>query len=352
MPTENRSSNTDQPQIEAASAAMAQIRTMLGREQRPDQVAAALEACDWSDSPIGNKAIVLSAIQVLRATQPNAEPIAWMVGNAFWWTKEEAERDAAAMGLPVVPLGPMGGSGNPSAWLNTATGAVTTSAVQVMDWDDDGEPVQSLYTHADPGEVERLRETLELVREQRDNELRTNSSLERERDTLRAQLAEAQALLAKVVNSGALSSEHFEKLEAECCAITANAPKCKTCHDQGEVFVRKGDVHYGMQTEPEPVMAACPECAEPSAPKCGNCGASTGSSCNDNGCGYLEGGNGEPSAPVERNDATLIDALLTCEKWFVKHSPTAPLIGGFGDAEHPMLTCIRAALERKPQVKS
>lgn len=56
----------------------------------------------------------------------------------------------------------------------------------------------------------------------------------------------------------------------------------------------------------------------------------------------------EPSAPVERNDATLIDALLTCEKWFVKHSPTAQLIGGFGDAEHPMLTCIRAALARKP----
>lgn len=72
MPTENRSSNTDQPQIEAASAAMTQIRTMLGREQRPDQVAAALEACNWSESPIGNKAIVLSAIQVLRATQPHA----------------------------------------------------------------------------------------------------------------------------------------------------------------------------------------------------------------------------------------------------------------------------------------
>ena len=35
------------------------------------------------------------------------EPIAWMVGTAFWWTKEEAERDAAATGLPIVGLGPM-----------------------------------------------------------------------------------------------------------------------------------------------------------------------------------------------------------------------------------------------------
>ncbi|MCE0850714.1 hypothetical protein LU689_12410 [Pseudomonas asiatica] len=41
------------------------------------------------------------------APQPHPEPIAWMVGTAFWWTKVEAERDAAATGLPVVGLGPM-----------------------------------------------------------------------------------------------------------------------------------------------------------------------------------------------------------------------------------------------------
>lgn len=40
------------------------------------------------------------------APQPHPEPIAWMVGTAFWWTKEEAETDAAATGLPVVPVGP------------------------------------------------------------------------------------------------------------------------------------------------------------------------------------------------------------------------------------------------------
>ncbi|MDM9601389.1 hypothetical protein QTN23_26670 [Pseudomonas shirazica] len=107
MPTENRSSNTDYPHLEAASSAMTQIRTMLGREQRPDQLAAALESCDWSDTPIGNKAIILSAIRALRTKQPHPEPIAWMVGTAFWWTKVEAERDAAATGLQVVGLGPM-----------------------------------------------------------------------------------------------------------------------------------------------------------------------------------------------------------------------------------------------------
>ena len=40
------------------------------------------------------------------APQPHPEPIAWMVGTAFWWTKEEAERDAVATGLPIVPIGP------------------------------------------------------------------------------------------------------------------------------------------------------------------------------------------------------------------------------------------------------
>ncbi|UBM23352.1 hypothetical protein K8374_13160 [Pseudomonas sp. p1(2021b)] len=41
------------------------------------------------------------------APQAHPEPIAWMVGTAFWWTKEEAERDAAATGLPIVGVGPM-----------------------------------------------------------------------------------------------------------------------------------------------------------------------------------------------------------------------------------------------------
>jgi len=38
------------------------------------------------------------------------EPIAWMVGTTIWGTKEEAERYAAANGLPVVGLRPMSGT--------------------------------------------------------------------------------------------------------------------------------------------------------------------------------------------------------------------------------------------------
>lgn len=39
--------------------------------------------------------------------QPHPEPIAWMVGTAFWWTKEEAERDAGGVGMPIVAIGPL-----------------------------------------------------------------------------------------------------------------------------------------------------------------------------------------------------------------------------------------------------
>ena len=41
------------------------------------------------------------------APQPHPEPIAWMVGTAFWWTKEQAEQDAKLAGLPVVAVGPI-----------------------------------------------------------------------------------------------------------------------------------------------------------------------------------------------------------------------------------------------------
>jgi len=57
---------------------------------------------------------LLNIIQAMAQTapQPHPEPIAWMVGTAIWWTKEEAERDASAMGLPVVTLGPCAGLGD------------------------------------------------------------------------------------------------------------------------------------------------------------------------------------------------------------------------------------------------
>ena len=37
--------------------------------------------------------------------------------------------------------------GEAVAWMNVATGCVTSLPVVVMDWDDEGEEVQSLYPH-------------------------------------------------------------------------------------------------------------------------------------------------------------------------------------------------------------
>src|SRR5690606_27108027 len=61
-------------------------------------------------------------------------------------------------------------------------------------------------------------------------------------------------------------------------------------------------------------------------------------------------GDGEVAAPqpAEQRSAPdvagLVEALECCETWFSKHSPTAPLINGHGDAEHPMMACVREAL--------
>ena len=88
MPTENRSSNTEMVSVprELIDLTLAHL---------PNDSAAKWEIHDMLAKP---------------AQQPHPEPIAWMVGTAIWWTKEEADRDAADTGLPIVGLGPMTGA--------------------------------------------------------------------------------------------------------------------------------------------------------------------------------------------------------------------------------------------------
>ena len=125
--------------------------------------------------------------------QPHPEPIAWMVGTAFWWTKEEAERDAKATGLPIVGLGPMTGiapteqhEGKPVVlparreWNGLGNAADNLKAAGWNACLMAVEKLGPLYTHADPGEVERLRSMFD----------QTNAGLREvtgERDTLRAE---------------------------------------------------------------------------------------------------------------------------------------------------------------------
>lgn len=115
MPTVNRSSNTEmvsvpegymlversiwtEQQVESATACITRLKGVHGMRDR-DLAMAAIDAAQC-------KAPDIALADLLPAPEPHPEPIAWMVGTAFWWTKEEAERDAAATGLPIVPVGP------------------------------------------------------------------------------------------------------------------------------------------------------------------------------------------------------------------------------------------------------
>jgi hypothetical protein len=80
----------------------------------------------------------------------------------------------------------------PVAWLNTSTGNVTTSAVVVMDWDDEREHVQSLYVHADGGDVDRLT-ALCVDKDERMSAMNKSwADCIEQRDTLRAHLANTE----------------------------------------------------------------------------------------------------------------------------------------------------------------
>lgn len=135
MPTENRSSDTEM--VSAAPAPKQRIYVEVRECEGCNHIGiddahktlGACHECDWSGpEPVEDKCpgcgrenvmaaacpdcgsrYVLAASKEFEipAPPPHPEPIAWMVGTAFWWTKEEAERDAAATGLPIVGLGPM-----------------------------------------------------------------------------------------------------------------------------------------------------------------------------------------------------------------------------------------------------
>ncbi|WP_256959084.1 MULTISPECIES: hypothetical protein [Pseudomonas] len=89
-------------QVEAATACITRLKGVHGMRDR-DLAMAAIDAAQC-------KAPDIALADLLPAPQPHPEPIAWMVGTAIWWTKEEAERDAEATGLPIVGLGPMTGA--------------------------------------------------------------------------------------------------------------------------------------------------------------------------------------------------------------------------------------------------
>lgn len=173
MPTENRSSNTEMaaqlspcPHCGQQDVFVEQLdsdASVVICQGRIDEYSACLargpvgvQQHECEDQPGHDQAV--KEWNKRAAAAPHPDPIAWMVGTAFWWTKEEAERDAAETGRQIVGLGPM----------------------------------------ANNAEVERLRGWVSAYKESRE---RLHDWLREERlknISLRAQLAEAQALLSSV----------------------------------------------------------------------------------------------------------------------------------------------------------
>ncbi|WP_447741623.1 hypothetical protein [Pseudomonas laurentiana] len=208
MPTENRSSTIEQHDHIEGIIDMVSVPRSLAERIKKTCMFTLLEA-DYEE---------LRMALGKASPQPHPAPIAWMVGTAFWWTKEEAERDAAATGLPIVGLGPLYSGqvqGEPVAWryrhakpgmswFFTESPDASGCLVDGFEYE-----VSPLYVRADPGEVERLRE-----------------GIAKHWKVLCDQRAEIESLrdqLAKVVRSGALTAPEHEALEAECCALSATA---------------------------------------------------------------------------------------------------------------------------------
>ena len=187
MPTENRSSTIEQhDHIE-------EIIDMVSVPRKVIEFAAGLK---WHGYKSGTdqKDDQLQALNKLRtilaapAPQPHAEPIAWMVGTAIWWTKEEADRDAAATGLPIVGLGPM-------------TGAAEVERLR--------------------GENEQLREVIK----------HSDSNIQRQSlriSNQRAQLAEQDALLRELADAPPAAME-FRLQQKERAALFANEEPTDEC---------------------------------------------------------------------------------------------------------------------------
>jgi len=137
MPTENRSSNTEM-------VSLSRDLIDLTLAHLPNDSAAKWEIYD---------------LLAQTAPQPHPDPIAWMVGTAFWWTKKEAERDAAETGLPIVGLGPLPRTAPAEQQHGEPVAIVTIGGndKEVVEFlSHDLEVGTELYTHADPSEVERL----------------------------------------------------------------------------------------------------------------------------------------------------------------------------------------------------
>ncbi|MCK2123864.1 hypothetical protein [Pseudomonas sp. PNPG3] len=231
MPTENRSSNTDPRDVFIRLNPLG-----LGEaELRKDSTG-------FEDQRTHSDYLLFLAgyRETHPAPQPHPEPIAWMVGTAFWWTREEAERDAAATGLPIVGLGPMAANttvqqhqGQPVA-VEGATFMGEPNFQHSIEWYREGISKHWKKICDLRAEVERLRTELDLRTQEREKFLGWCRDARAESTKLRAQLAERDALLQEIRRKPGLFSGDFilrldETLSASAEPRPFRTPDCPDC---------------------------------------------------------------------------------------------------------------------------
>ncbi|MDD2114224.1 hypothetical protein NP554_20805 [Pseudomonas asiatica] len=313
MPTENRSSNTEMVSDKLPPCADDVFKNGVSACLVGDVPKHAAETICQSLSAVTGWKIDWhyfggrTHIKALApAPQPHPEPIAWMVGTAFWWTKEEAERDAAATGLPIVGLGPMAGAvpaekyqGDPVGWQ--VRSKTNRPESQWTPWKECCEMTRAMHSHevgrfnqfgimreirpvfasaANPGEIERCEARLHEVAS-------LCASVEQERDTLRAQMAERDALLVDI-RLGGLDDERCARVDLLLSSgAYANAinkhPLLRTSSDNAAIEVF-------LSASAEPTNDLCAEGAHEFVPFRSDCVK----------CG--EPYSAEPSAQVERDE--------------------------------------------------
>jgi len=185
MPTENRSSNTEMVS-DLLPCPFCGEKPQITKHHRED-IYSFMHRCpvlgpiSWGFREDPQAHVEKWNARAQPISQPHPEPIAWMVGTAFWWTKEEAERDAAAIGLPIVGLGPMPDTSE----LEQLVAANTEYAHRHLEQLD---------------EAERLRAENEKLREGISKHWKVVCDQRAEIDILRAKLAKWDMLLREIAD--------------------------------------------------------------------------------------------------------------------------------------------------------
>lgn len=339
MPTENRSSNTEmvsvpegfmlversiwtEQQVEAATACITRLKGVPGMRDC-DLAMAAIDAAQC-------KAPDIALSDLLPTLQPHPDPIAWMVGTAFWWTKEEAERDAAETGLPIVGLGPMTGA-TPAdlQQVEPVALAIPNECPHIIVFDDaDRANEHFCGAGARTAALRRYEQISQSWNAHLFVRIARNSRDDRYPSAAVAEPAEVERLREEVEKQRRLKmlvAENLQNALANCSVYRYQLAEQSTLLQVGLTMINRGIVSFDDQIEYRQKLAALSASAEPSAPVEIDERAEFEQACRE--AAIARGRELDPEALRRRDDGSHVNPLTECGWWGWQ---------------------ARAALERKP----